>query len=41
MSSDIHIYELNILTSSKDVLEKFMKDIQSMTNIISVERVIK
>ncbi len=40
-SSDEYIFELNVLTNSKELLNKFMNDIRSIPHIINVERVIK
>ena len=40
-NTDTYIFELNILTSSTEILNKFMNDIKNIKNVISVERVIK
>lgn len=40
-NNDTYIYELNVLTPNKDILNKFITDIRNIPNIISVERVIK
>ena len=40
-NNDTYMFELNVLTQSKELLSKFMNDIKKIPNIISVERVIK
>ena len=40
-NTDTYIFELNILTTSTEILNKFMNDIRTIKNVINVERVIK
>ena len=40
-NNDTYVYEINVLTPNKDVLNKFMNDVKNIPNIINVERVIK
>lgn len=40
-NNDTYIFELNVLTPNKDILNKFIIDIKNIPDVISVERVIK
>ena len=40
-TSDNHLYHITVLVDSKEKLSKFMNDINSIPNILDVERLIK
>ena len=40
-NTDTYIFEINVLTTNIDLLNKFMNDIKNIKNVLNVERVIK